>query len=186
MSGETLQDLAVFRRASCAVVADPSDTARREAAASLQRNGCEVTECTHNRALRRLVEQMAPDLVICELRLSDGLASGSVEWMRRDHPEVAVIIVTAHDSIASAVRCAKLGVAAYIVKSDVAPRRAASASASSVRPPTSPHPAPLERAIWEYMHRVVHHAGSLSKAATLLDVDRRSLRRMLSKYAPAA
>lgn len=175
-----------FRSASCAVIADPSCMARRDAAESLQRNGCEVIECSDNRTLRRLVKQTSPDLVIAELRLSDGLTIGTVQWMRAEHPEIAVIIVTAHDSVASAVRCAKLGVAGYLMKSNAARAPAASADVRPMRPSAGIPHAPLERAIWEYMHRVVDQSGSLAKAAAVLEVDRRSLRRMLSKYAPTA
>jgi len=43
----------------------------------------------------------------------------------------------------------------------------------------------LDRAIWEYINYSVDVAGSIAAAARNLGLDRRSLRRMLAKYAPA-
>jgi ActR/RegA family two-component response regulator len=43
----------------------------------------------------------------------------------------------------------------------------------------------LDRAIWDYLNQVFLASGSMSEAARRLKVDRRSLRRMLGKQAPA-
>jgi two-component system response regulator RegA len=42
----------------------------------------------------------------------------------------------------------------------------------------------LDRAIWEFISQTVESAGTISEASRRLGLDRRSLRRMLSKYAP--
>ncbi|SRR6266498_834694 len=43
----------------------------------------------------------------------------------------------------------------------------------------------LDRAVWEIINQAVAENESLSSAAAQLGIDRRSLRRMLSKYPPA-
>lgn len=173
----------VFDDGSRAVVAHPDERYAVQLARDLERLGFTATTCASTRAARGQLETHAPALFVTELRLSDGPALGVIERARRLYRETKVVVVTDYGSIASAVRCLRLGVHAY--HSERVPASALLEASPSRDPRThEPPPMPLERATWEYLNRVVDHAGSISRGAEALGLDRRSLRRMLGKYAP--
>jgi two-component system response regulator RegA len=153
--------------------------------AALFARSCDVRACRDMRTARALVDARPPDIVAVELRVADGPSLALIEWIKSARPEVRVVVETSHDSVASAVKCARLGVEAYLVK-PFPPEELISAACC-------PNPDPglrevqtksLDRARWEYVNQVLEFAGSIAGAADLLGVDRRSLRRMLSKNAP--
>jgi ActR/RegA family two-component response regulator len=157
----------------------------------LGERGATTVECAGGNQLRRHFAERRFDLLITELRLSDGPAIDVIEWLRDVHPQVRVAVVTAHSSIASVVRCTRLGVRAYLPKpttTDCLLQALGTAPLSPV-PLTGgldvqAGPMRLDRAVWEYINRAVESEGSIARGAELLGVDRRSLRRMLTKYAP--
>jgi ActR/RegA family two-component response regulator len=126
------------------------------------------------------------DLIITELRLQDGPCSEELRQhaVLRSHSRTAV--VTDYPSIAMAVRCARWGIHTYLAKpvSVAAILETLAGVNIKVEPPLPEQPLRLERAVWEYLHRAVTSAGSITVAAEWLDLDRRSLRRMLAKYPP--
>ena len=109
-----------------------------------------------------------------------GRRLGAVAWLHENRLSRRIVVVTDHDSVASAVRCAQLGVDGYYVKRSLLfwP------PAEYVEVQEHGRPMPLARAVWEYVNRAVGEAGSITAAAEQLGLDRRSLRRMLGKYAP--
>lgn len=135
-------------------------------------------------AAKGLVSDLEPDLIVTELRLAKGPALPLLQWVKRHQRKTRTVVVTDHGSIATAVRCTRLGVDAYFCKPVSCEQVLALDSAEGRDPLVSDRPMRLERAIWEYVHRVVDSAGSISRGALLLGVDRRSLRRMVGKYAP--
>lgn len=167
------------------VVTDPCELDRERLARELRSSGWVVRECADGRALKDLVGRRRPDLVVLELRLEDGPSRGIIEWLRSTHPEVKVAVVTNQASIATAVRCATLGIRGYYRKGaatgQLLGREADNDAADDAVPPG---PMRLDRAMWEYIQRVVDEAGSITKAAELLRMDRSSLRRILNKNAP--
>jgi two-component system response regulator RegA len=166
-----------------ALVAHPNESYAASVARDLERLGFSVTRCASGRAARERLESHAPALFVSELRLSDGPALSVIERARTLYRDTKVVVVTDYGSIASAVRCLRLGVHAY--HSERVPASALLEGRAPRDPRTfEPPPMPLERATWEYLNRVVDHAGSISRGAELLGLDRRSLRRMLGKYAP--
>lgn len=167
-----------------AVISHPDDTYRLELTRDLEARGFEVTYCEDGRALRQTLGAFAPALLITELRLSDGPALEIVEWVRQHYAETRVVVITAHDSIATAVHCLRLGVHAYHAKREPLNRVLADKGFGGHSALGPPRPLRLERAVWEYLNRVVDQTGSIGRGAAALGLDRRSLRRMLGKYAP--
>jgi two-component system, response regulator RegA len=145
-----------------------------------------VRRCSETRTLRQELLSLPPNLLVTELRLSDGPTMRIIERIRQRHPETRLVVVTAYGSVASAVRCFRLGVEAYYSEHELVHRLRGSTDWDAVGSLGlgSGEPLRLERAVWEYLNRVVERSGSISRGATALGLDRRSLRRMLGKHAP--
>lgn len=144
-----------------------------------------VTEANNGKALRAALASQTPQLLVAELRLADGPTLGQIEQLREACPQTRVVIVTDHGSIASAVRCSQLGVSGYFTERVTASQIEEGQTAIGRAPaPLVVRPIRLDRAVWEYLNRVVDSTGSIAGAADVLGIDRRSLRRMLNKSAP--
>ena len=143
-----------------------------------------IRRCSEARSLRQEVSSLPPSLLVTELRLSDGPTMRIIERVRQMHPETRLVVVTAYGSVASAVRCFRLGVEAYYSEHELVDRLRESTDWDMAERLGSGEPLRLERAVWEYLNRVVERSGSISRGATALGLDRRSLRRMLGKHAP--
>ena len=83
---------------------------------SLERDGYKVLEADNGEDALRLVRDEAPDLMLLDLRLPgiDGMAV--LERTRETEPDLPIIIMTAHESVDSAVRAMKLGARDYVGK----------------------------------------------------------------------
>jgi len=165
------------------VIAHPAGPWRTHFVQSLRTRCQGVYTCEEIPAAKKLVVSLEPELIVTELRLASGPTLPLLEWVKRHHCKTRTVVVTDHGSIATAVRCTRLGVDAYFCK-PVSCEQVIGPDPADADPLVSETPMRLERAIWEYLHRVVDSAGSISRGALLLGVDRRSLRRMMGKYAP--
>jgi two-component system response regulator RegA len=132
-----------------------------------------------------IVTARSPDFVVTELRIGQSHWHDLLPIVRSAQRPPEIIIATAFGSVATAIRAIKTGVAAYLLKPLTAKMLLAAIE------PEEPVPAPihfdqmtLDQAIWEYINYSVDAAGSIAGAARNLGLDRRSLRRMLAKYAP--
>lgn len=167
------------------VVADWSLHSCTALSSALTSRGARVIGCQDRSGLRAALLSSSADILVTELRLSDGPTLDLIEWAREICPDIIIVIATSHASVATVVRCAKLGINAYLPK----PVTVEALLEVLEFPDAVVHEMPVEpmrldRAVWEYIHRVVETAGSISRAAELLGLDRRSLRRMLTRYAP--
>ena len=163
------------------LLADTDERWRERVMSHLPPRSDRVFACRTSRELRELASRNRPELTVLDLRLDDGPTLGTIAWLKENRLSRRIVVATNHDSVATAVRCAQLGVEGYYIKDSLlawsAPRRPASTESAA-------RPMPLARAVWEHLHRAVEQAGSITAAADQLGLDRRSLRRMLGKYAP--
>jgi two-component system, response regulator RegA len=167
------------------IVAHPPGRWRDHFVHSLQSCRYQVHACEDSLAVKSLVADLELHLVVTELRLVDGPALALLAWLKRERPKLRTVVATDHGSIATAVRCTRLGVDGYFCK-PVSCDKLVGCEHTDGDPCILDRPMRLERAVWEYLHRAVDSAGSISQGAQLLGLDRRSLRRMLGKYAPPA
>jgi two-component system, response regulator RegA len=133
--------------------------------------------------------RIRPRFVLSELKLgSESLQAWIPRFVRRIAIE-RFVVVTSYPSIATAVYWVRRGVADYLTKptSPAALLRAIEA-ATAINPcdaaDASVQWPSLDRTIWEYLQQVYTLSGSMSEAARRLQVDRRSLRRMLNRMPP--
>lgn len=126
-----------------------------------------------------------PEIVVSELSFADGTWFDALKTIQAAAPLARLVIVTRSGSIASAVEAVKGGVTGYLVK-PVTPEHILKAAGSGASGEAAePVGMSLDRAIWEYLTQTVAACGSIAGAARSLRLDRRSLRRMLSKNPPA-
>ena len=131
-----------------------------------------------------LVAPCEPHFILVEITICGCHDLQLIQQLRTTWPASKTVVLTAQPSIASAVRMIRAGVAGYLVKPATAEQILASGEPESSQEDLSRATLTLDRAIWEYMREVVETAGSISEASRRLGVERRSLRRMLVKYAP--
>jgi two-component system, response regulator RegA len=129
-----------------------------------------------------------PDLVVSEVKLEGQSVLERLPDLRRANPRCLFALVVADPSIQAATAAVRRGVDAYLAKpasaSLILGTLAANGCIDSEVAQGLSWPS-LDRAIWDYLNQVFLASGSMSEAARRLKVDRRSLRRMLGKQAPA-
>lgn len=149
---------------------------------------------TFERALE-VVATHGPKVVVTELKFPDGAGLDLLSIIKVNQPDARVIIATSFASIATTVRAIKWGAEDYLVKPvslesivQAVECRPCQCTPEGLPVEAAPQPISdrltLSRLTWEHIHRVLQEAGSVSRAARLLGVDRRSLRRTLSKHSP--
>ena len=97
------------------VVDDDTDLLRL-LAMRLQASGYRVVTADCVEAARNRLGVERFDLVLSDVRLPDGDGLALFEDIRRQHPALPVILLTAHGSIPDAVEATALGVAGYLTK----------------------------------------------------------------------
>ncbi|VBB44317.1 Transcriptional regulatory protein ZraR [uncultured Paludibacter sp.] len=76
----------------------------------------EVDTAVNGSEVRKKIGENVPDLIICDLRLPGENGISILEWIKKQHPHVVVIMMTGYADIQSAVMAMKLGAYDYIPK----------------------------------------------------------------------
>jgi two-component system response regulator RegA len=190
--------MSMERSARHLLILDEEATSADRSARAFAAAGWTVAVAADLPAARDLCKQQPPALVVTELRVKGRWAFDLVEELRGDSPGALFWILTDYPSVATAVRAVRLGFHAYVAK-PIQPKeiphfleegltaqrwtRDAGGLGTAGNDNTWPS---LDRTIWEFINQVFAISGTLSEAARRLRLDRRSLRRMLAKYPPAA
>jgi two-component system NtrC family response regulator/two-component system response regulator HydG len=98
------------------LVADDEETARNSLGQILTDDGYEVALAADGREALRLVAQEAPDILLTDLRMPGMDGQEVLGRIRQGYPEVAVVVMTAHGTIRSAVRALREGAEDYLTK----------------------------------------------------------------------
>mgnify|MGYP001801728793 CR=1 FL=1 len=98
------------------LVIDDNDTLREGVVAVCERLGHDVRQANSGDAGVKMVADAVPDLVLTDLKMDglDGL--GVLDYVKTNHPEVAVMIITAYATVETAVKAIKMGAFDYIEK----------------------------------------------------------------------
>jgi two-component system, response regulator RegA len=148
--------------------------------------GIEAEQAGSVDELTKIARVTPPDIVVLELNFSDGTWFDALHALQLLAPNVRIVVVTGSGSIASAVEAVRCGVTGYLVKPATAEEVLKAADPErGPRPDAANEGMSLDRAIWEYLTQTVAACGTIAGAARVLGLDRRSLRRMLSKNPPA-
>ena len=98
------------------VVADDEETARTSLGEILRGDGYEVLLAADGEEALGLVARAAPDILLTDLRMPKLGGEELLDRVRKAFPDVAVVLMTAHGTIASAVRALRLGAEDYLTK----------------------------------------------------------------------
>jgi DNA-binding NtrC family response regulator len=98
------------------VVIDDDRTIQATLSAVLPRHGYEVRIGPNASQGRKKVAEVKPDLVLLDLGLPDADGLDVLRDLKTDHPELPVIVLTAHDSLANAIESIKQGAFHFLSK----------------------------------------------------------------------
>jgi len=103
-------------QAAMVLVVDDEPSLRRLLAFNLERDGHRVATAVSGEEALERIDAEVPDLVLLDLMLPgiDGLET--LSRLRRTHPELPVIVLTAHGSVENAVEAMKLGAQDFLTK----------------------------------------------------------------------
>ena len=134
-----------------------------------------------------LAQQTLPAYAVLDMRLADGSGLDVVAALRDAREDARIILLTSYGNIATAVAAVKAGAVDYLPKPADADTIAAALlnAADGGLPPPPENPMPADRVRWEHIQRVYEQCGrNVSETARRLKMHRRTLQRILNKYAP--
>jgi two-component system response regulator RegA len=127
-----------------------------------------------------------PAYAVVDMRLGDGNGLDVVAAIREKREDARTIILTGYGNIATAVTAVKLGAIDYLSKpADADDIFAALTRTTGERAAPPENPMSADRVRWEHIQRVYEMCDrNVSETARRLNMHRRTLQRILSKYAP--
>lgn len=132
----------------------------------------------------QLIEDLAPEFAIIDLRLPDMSGLKVVERLKVIDENTRILVLTGFGSIATAIQAIKLGALHYLTKPTSVDDILAAFDNRLPGPDTAAVDKPLsvDRLEWEHIQRVLNeNDGNISATARALKMHRRTLQRKLSK-----
>lgn len=154
---------------------------------SLQRRGLATLAAGDSAQALRCALQYPVTHAVLDLKIDRESGLHLIEALRALRPGMAIVMLTAWASVATAVEAIKLGATHYLGKpASVDEILAAFGSArgnTDVALPAAP--ASVDRVGWEHIQKVLSdHDGNISAAARAMGMHRRTLQRKLMKRPP--
>ncbi|WP_143445863.1 ActR/PrrA/RegA family redox response regulator transcription factor [Kiloniella majae] len=138
----------------------------------------------------RLGHSEAQEYAVVDLRLQDGSGLDVVKAIHETSKDARVVVLTGYGNIATAVAAVKVGALDYLPKPADPDQVAATllqSGADGDMPPPPELPMTADRVRWEHIQRVYEQCDrNVSETARRLRMHRRTLQRILAKYAPHA
>ncbi len=98
------------------LVVDDDSAIRTVVAAALRREGHAVTTAASLAELRRAIGAALPDVLVTDVVLPDGNGLDEVAKLTAEHPSLPVIVFSAQNTLATAVRATEVGAFDYLPK----------------------------------------------------------------------
>lgn len=120
------------------LVVDDDSAIRTVVAAALRREGHAVTTAASLAELRRAIGAALPDVLVTDVVLPDGNGLDEVARLTAEHPALPVIVFSARNTLATAVRATEVGAFDYLPSrstSTCSARRCAAPSPAAATPP---------------------------------------------------
>lgn len=168
------------------LIVDDDTVYRQRLAMAMEKRGFAVRQAESVAAGIAAAKSEAPHYAVVDLRLTDGSGLDIVTEIRHVNPDCRVIILTGYGNIATAVSAIKHGAADYLPKpADADQVEAALLDHKAALPPPPEQPMTADRVRWEHIQRVFEQCDrNVSETARRLRMHRRTLQRILAKYAP--
>ncbi len=134
----------------------------------------------------RVARAETPDYAVIDLRMPDGSGLDVVSAVRDVNPKARIIVLTGYGNIATAVAAVKAGAVDYLPKpADADQIESSLLNHEGALPEPPENPMSADRVRWEHIQRVYEQCGrNVSETARRLNMHRRTLQRILNKYAP--
>lgn len=170
------------------VIVDDDDVLADRLGKAMERRGFDVTVITSVATALEWMGEHQPDYALIDLRLADGSGLDVVQKIKNAATDCRIVMMTAYGNIATAVAAVKAGAVDYLTKptdADAVEAALLSDGASSALPPPPARPMSAERVRWEHIQRIFEQCDrNVSETARRLGMHRRTLQRILAKYAP--
>lgn len=155
---------------------------------AMERRGFNVTVINSVKDAIEWFAENESDYALVDLRLADGSGLDITQKIKETVPNCRVVMMTAYGNIATAVAAVKAGAVDYLTKptdADAVEAALLADGSQSALPPPPAKPMSAERVRWEHIQRIYQQCDrNISETARRLGMHRRTLQRILSKYAP--
>lgn len=98
------------------LVVDDERLIRWSLTSELQRGGYQVNEASDGKTALAMISASAPDLILLDIKLPDIDGLEILQRLRKEYPDIVVIMITAHSIVEFAVKALKFGAYDYICK----------------------------------------------------------------------
>jgi len=168
------------------LIIDDDAPFRQRLAQAMERRGYAVTTAETVAGGIEAAGSLRPAFAVVDLRLGDGNGLEVVPALRAARPDARIIVLTGYGNIASAVAAVKQGAVDFLSKpADADAIETALLQRGPSLPPPPEQPMTADRVRWEHIQRVFEQCDrNVSETARRLRMHRRTLQRILSKYAP--
>jgi len=168
------------------LIVDDDEPFRTRLARAMERRGYQVTAADSVESGIAAARTALPAFAVVDLRLGEGSGLDVVKALREARKDVRIVVLTGYGNIATAVAAVKAGAIDYLPKpADADQIEAALKAHCRPLPPPPDHPMTADRVRWEHIQRVFEQCGrNVSETARRLNMHRRTLQRILGKYAP--
>lgn len=100
------------------LIVDDEEKLRNLLARLLKLEGYSTLEAGTLKAALKLVEMEEPDIILCDVKLPDGNGVDFISEVKKHHPIIEIILLTAYGNIPDGIRAMKNGAFDYITKGD--------------------------------------------------------------------
>jgi len=168
------------------LLVDDDGPFRQRLAQAMERRGYDVAQADSVAAGIAAAKARPPLFAVVDLRLGDGSGLDVVTALREARPETRIVVLTGYGNIATAVAAVKQGALDYLPKpADADAVDSALQQQGDALPPPPEQPMTADRVRWEHIQRVFEQCDrNVSETARRLRMHRRTLQRILQKYAP--
>jgi two-component system response regulator RegA len=154
---------------------------------SLSKRGFQASTAYSVKDAIEKIKETSFDFALIDLRIGSDSGIELVSKIKEATPNCRIVMLTAFGNIATAVAAVKSGAIDYLAKPADADaiENALLQDSGSPLPPPPAEPMTAERVRWEHIQRIYEQCDrNISETARRLKMHRRTLQRILGKYAP--
>ena len=168
------------------LIVDDDRPLRERLGRAMEKRGFDVRLAANAAEGIEAAREAPPAFAVVDLNLGDASGLEVVRALHAARADSRVIMLTGYGNIATAVAAVKAGAADYLPKpADADAIEAALLSDGEDLPPPPENPMSADRVRWEHIQRVFEQCDrNVSETARRLNMHRRTLQRILNKYAP--
>jgi len=100
------------------LIVDDEEKLRNLLARLLKLEGYSIIEAGNLKSAQKLVESEDPDIILCDVKLPDGSGVNFIPEIKKKHPIIEIILLTAYGNIPDGIQAMKNGAFDYITKGD--------------------------------------------------------------------